>query len=104
MELQGESHCFKWDQDIGKQDCRIHAQNIYRLDGYLCSQFRGLAEFEERELASDSLVFRQVAAGLTHHPYGCVIYIFASAGFEKGIVHIKKSFFEINNYSFSLGQ
>ena len=56
-------------QDVGEDDRRIEAEPPDRLQRHLGGKFRVEAEIEEAAgLGAQLAIFRQIAAGLPHHP------------------------------------
>ncbi len=87
VELECRSHRLDRDEDVREEDGRVHAEEVHRLQGHLDAEFRSLAQFEKGHAAAHLLVFREIAAGLAHHPDRGVLGLFAAAGLEEGIVH-----------------
>ena len=74
-------------QDVGEQNCGIHAQQIHRLNRDFASELRGFHQFfKPRQTAPNRSVFRQDAAGLAHQPYRRAFGAFAGKGANKEVV------------------
>ena len=56
------------------------------LQGDLASQLRGSADLKEFVLCPECLELGQVSSGLTHHPDGDVVNVFATGGAEDAVV------------------
>ena len=67
-EVEGESHRFERQQQIGKQNRGIHLDAPHRLQRHFGGELRRAADLEQRVLLADGAVLRHVAAGLAHEP------------------------------------
>ena len=66
--LYFNSHCLWHYQNVGKNYCSIHTNNVNRLNGYFGSKFRCLNACKKIIFLFQGNVFRQVTPCLTHHP------------------------------------
>ncbi len=82
--FQFQAQWFDDEQQIRKDDGRIHAQGFGRMHGDLTDQIRGLAKLQHRYPGAHPAVLLHVAAGLTHQPQrrpGCLL---PAAGAHEG--------------------
>ena len=71
LEAHGAAERIGDHQNVGEDDRRIEAEPADRLQRHLGGQFRIEAEIEEAAgLGAHLAIFRQIAAGLPHHPDG----------------------------------
>ena len=87
FKVKSQAQRIRHGEDVGKQDRRIHRVTTQWLQRHLAGQFRILAKIQERSgpLARRP-VFRQVAAGLAHHPDRCAIYRLAQQGAQESVI------------------
>ena len=63
-------HAGRKRQNVGKKDCRIHAENIYGKMRDFRRQVRIAEHLFEKMFLPKSLISRKAAAGLAHEPDG----------------------------------
>ena len=66
--MEGKTHGFQGKQQVGKDDCGIHAESLGGGDGDFGGQRGFLADFDERVMLADFAVLGHVASRLTHEP------------------------------------
>jgi len=91
--FQLQAHCIQQGQDIGKNNGGIKIKSPNGLQGDLGSQFGVVHHIQEAVLFADGAVFRQIASGLAHEPYGNAV---GGLAFGRG----DKSFFCHNRWFF----
>ncbi len=85
--LQAETHRFKRQQDVGKNDGRIERKAIDRLERDLRRQLGRLAQLEDRMLRAERTIFCHIPTRLAHEPDRRTIDRLTPAGFEETLVH-----------------
>ena len=74
-EIEAQPHGIGHGEDVGKQNRRVQIEAFQRLDGYFRGQFGVFAQIEKAaRLRAGGFVFRQIAAGLAHHPHRRVFH------------------------------
>ena len=82
-EDQLRAHRLERQQDVGEEDCRVHAEDVHRLHCDLGRQLRRLAQGQEVRPRPHRAVLRQVAPGLAHDPDRRPLGRLAAAGAEE---------------------
>ncbi|OIQ72645.1 hypothetical protein GALL_457280 [mine drainage metagenome] len=73
-EIQPKPHRVRHGEDVGEQDGGVQRESRQRLQRHFGGEIRVLAQIEKAAGAlARGIVFRQVAAGLAHHPYRRVL-------------------------------
>ena len=87
LEVEAQPHGVGHGQDVGEEDGGIEGIAAQRLQGDFTGQLGVAAQGHEvpRDGAG-RLVFRQVAASLTHHPHRGHVHILAQQGTQVSIV------------------
>ena len=83
QELKIEAHAFQWQQKVRENDGGIDVELFRGGDSHLGSQFRLLANLQQRMVAAYGLVLGHVAARLAQKPYRRLIHRLAQAGAQK---------------------
>ncbi len=83
LELEGQPHAFKRQEQVGEDDGGIDAQFLGGGDGDFRGKLRLLADFKQGVVPADGLVLRHVAAGLAQEPDRGAIDRFPQAGAQK---------------------
>ena len=58
--MERQAHDFKRQQQIGKDDCRIHAENLGRFNRDLGREGRFLADLQQRMLLANGAILGHV--------------------------------------------
>src|SRR5690554_3729756 len=86
-EIEAEPHGVGHGEDIGKQDGGVELEAVQRLQRDFARVFAILGQPHEGTRARTGfVVFRQVPAGLTHHPDGSVRHRLTHQGAQKDVV------------------
>ncbi len=69
LKLEGQTHAFEGQQQIGEDDRRIDIELLGCGDSDLGGELGLLADFEQGMVLADGLILRHIAARLTQKPY-----------------------------------
>ena len=83
LELERQAHGLERQQQVGKDDGRVHAQLFRGGDGDFGGELGLLADFDQRVVLADVAVFLHVAAGLAQKPDRRAVDGLAQAGAHK---------------------
>jgi len=83
LKLEGQPHGLERQQQVGKNDGRIHTELFRGGDGDFGGQFGLLADFNQRVVLAYVAVLLHVSAGLAKEPYGGAIDGAAQTGAHK---------------------
>src|SRR6185503_16274532 len=78
-ELEGCPHRLEREQDVRKEDGRVHRERAHGLESDLCCELGVLTNLEERVFLANGPVFGHVTAGLAHEPDGSGVDRLATA-------------------------
>ena len=82
-ERKREAEDFEWKQEVGEDDGSVDAEKFGGGDGDFGSEFRLLADLEQRMFLAYDTVLGHVASGLTHEPDGSVVDRLRLAGADE---------------------
>src|SRR5437867_10783193 len=66
--MEGQSHYFQWQQEVGEDDGRVHSQNFGGGYRNLGRELRSFADLKQGVALADGAIFWHVPASLTHKP------------------------------------
>ncbi len=87
-EVERNAHGFEREQQIGKENRRVHIDAPHRLQRDDGRQLGRAADLEQRVPAANLAILRHVAASLSHEPHRSAIDRLTPAGFQKSVVHV----------------
>ena len=85
LKLKRQAHRFQRQQQVGKDDGRIHAQLLRGGNRHLGRQLRLLADLHQRVVLADLAVLLHVTARLAQEPHRRAIHRAAQAGAHKAV-------------------